>query len=199
MRTFEEEYVIKAKPKRIQDINQEAEELLRLLSPRAIVKPTPLLGEQLLKFVEFRDRISVIPTDGVDLGDNEAVTVLEEPVQIWLREDQYDYLFSDGPYSRRPKVTLLHERYHAKVHAPFVQARRQSSLRLARSRRRDIPAYMDPEWQAFAFAGCVLMPLRALHKVRPLNAENVSKTFNVSQAFAERHLGILSRNGLLPL
>lgn len=68
---------------------------------------------------------------------------------IQIREDVYDGAIEGNA---RDRFTLAHEIGHLWLHRP-------GNIALARnSNTIDIPAYMDPEWQANTFAGELLVP-----------------------------------------
>ncbi|MBU2430669.1 MAG: ImmA/IrrE family metallo-endopeptidase, partial [Proteobacteria bacterium] len=61
---------------------------------------------------------------------------------------------------------IAHEGYHAMVHIPEFRKKRavlksindEQHASLCLYRQEDVPIYMNPEWQAFRFAGALLMP-----------------------------------------
>lgn len=196
MSRFQDDYVFEAPPKSLRAIIGEAEAFLQAMRPAARLRPLPLQGAEIANYIEQKCNISVIPVN--DLADRvEAQTVLEPPVQIWIEERQEEALYNRNWVTPHAKVTLLHEAYHAVFHAPFVESRRSNRVALARSRRGDIPAYLDPEWQAFAFACSVLMPLSTLRQLKDLSPGMVARTYEVSVPAATSHLKRLRAQKLI--
>jgi Zn-dependent peptidase ImmA (M78 family) len=80
---------------------------------------------------------------------------------------------------------------HAVLHVPVVRRRLASphrDLLLARVRRGSIPAYRDPEWQAWALAGCILMPRRTVKMLPDRSLSSLAHIYGVSEEFAQSHL-----------
>ena len=77
-------------------------------------------------------------------------------------------------------------------HVPVLRRRLMITDVLARTQRGRLRAYEDPEWQAWAFAGAILMPtstLRMLQGQRASLAHNeVSRTYEVSVQMVTSHL-----------
>ena len=92
--------------------------------------------------------------------------------EIHLREDVYN-LAVDG--SGRDRLTIAHELFHLLQHC-------HENISFARMREEcDIPAYMNPEWQADAFGGELLIP-RDL--IRGMSVEEIVNSCKVSKAAA---------------
>jgi Zn-dependent peptidase ImmA (M78 family) len=88
---------------------------------------------------------------------------------------------------------MAHETGHAVIHVPEFRMKRallrsihdkkHPSLRL--HREANVKIYMNPEWQAWRFAGAILMPARTfILAVREgLNEKNLANAFMVNPAF----------------
>lgn len=187
-------------PLSMADVTAIGEAWLAKVLPEQLVAPRPLVGLTLLRHVE-QQGIPVLPVESSEMCGQEALTTLDHPVQIWMEEDFYDLLRDDGAMGRRSRVTLAHELGHALIHAPYVQ-RMYNTLHRSRNLA-SLEAHSDAEWQAFAFAGCVLMPVSVIRKYRSdlsqngsVSADLLAETFNVSFAFAQNHLKRIRRLGL---
>ncbi len=85
--------------------------------------------------------------DKLDMGECHGLTFPEEN-EIWLREDVYVGAMEGRG---RDRLTAAHELFHFLYHS-------QSKIGFARTGDGRIPAYKDPEWQADAFGGELLIP-----------------------------------------
>lgn len=74
---------------------------------------------------------------------------------IIFSEETYEGLCMDKP---RAKFTLAHELGHGVLHGSFLRLPPEGRKRHQTFKRTTLPAYLDPEWQANAFAGSFLMP-----------------------------------------
>jgi hypothetical protein len=198
MSQFAQEYVFEVPPKRTLTIVADAVRFLAEMNPRALQVPTKIMGAEIRDFLEFERGVAVLGVRAEELGRDEAWTVFGDPVQIWMELEQFELLDGTGPYSRRGRVTLTHEAYHAIEHAKFVRAYRAVQARLPRRQRQHMPAYLDPEWQAYCFAGCVLMPPAVLKHMPHQDTHAIARAFDVSASFTAKHLARMRRAALLP-
>lgn len=128
-----------------------------------------------------------------------------ECIEVVLASDTYNQLEAEV---HRARFCLAHEVGHVTLHsAELVRLSRipGATAGLARGQASDVPAYLDVEWQANAFASALLMPAAALAKldaIGKLCVEEVCNCFKVSKTcaryrlklFAERH-DLLLRHG----
>lgn len=96
----------------------------------------------------------------------------------------------------RPRFTVPHECYHGMKHGRQIRRALADVGELVVCRRGNIPAFRNPEWQADAFAGAVLMPeemvrLLAKEQRRALLTETMAAEFGVSVRAAEVRLSVL--------
>ena len=110
-----------------------------------------------------------------EMGDAHAITNPSEHTII-IREDVYRGACRG---SGRDRFTLAHEFGHYVLHDGVA-------IGLARSAEAtDIPRYRDPEWQASAFAGELLMPPRL---IKGMPAWEIAKRCGVSDQAASFQL-----------
>jgi hypothetical protein len=96
----------------------------------------------------------------------------------------------------RPRFTVPHECYHGMKHREQIRRALTDVGELVVCRRQNIKPFLDPEWQANAFAGALLMPepmvrLLASKQRRILLPDAMADTFGVSQKAAEVRLNVL--------
>lgn len=84
-----------------------------------------------------------------------------------IREDVYDEALNDGG---RHRFTLAHEVGHFIFHG-------EGRVSLTRTAEKEIPAYMQPEWQANTFAGELLIPA---HLMRDKETDEIADLCKVS-------------------
>jgi hypothetical protein len=96
---------------------------------------------------------------GLDVGVEELSDGVEGMTfpdgRVLLSEATYRGA-NDG--AGRQRFTVLHECYHGIKHRKQIQRALVDVGELVMCRRQSIKPYLDPEWQANAFAAAVLMP-----------------------------------------
>lgn len=148
--------------------------------------------------LERAARIFVCPVADEEMGDCYGLTQLGQDgeVEILIQETIFNNLGDDSSAGRFAQSTMAHELGHAILHVPELHTanRIQRVLgdevaALRRSRRKDLVAYKDPEWQAWHCAGCLCMPAELLHQMPVVaDAADVADAFNVNEVFARAHL-----------
>lgn len=92
------------------------------------------------------------------------------------------------------RSTTGHEIGHCVLHVPylagFISRARGKGVELFRANRKDIPAYLDPEWQAWEFSDELLMPSDQLRFLVGEGASiaELANTFNVNPAYVQTRL-----------
>lgn len=86
-----------------------------------------------------------------------------------IREDVYIGAISGNP---RDRFTLCHELGHYLLHTP-------DRVSFARG---DVPAYMDPEWQANTFAAEIMAPY---HLISKMSVEEIADKCGMSMTAAQ--------------
>lgn len=110
-----------------------------------------------------------------EMGNQHGLTYPEKSLII-LREDVYENAIQGNG---RDRLTIAHEVGHYFLHRP-------QSIALAKvSPGERIITYCDPEWQANAFAGELLVPYKL---VKGLTPEQVSELCGVSYTAAKYQL-----------
>ncbi|KVP98757.1 hypothetical protein WJ97_09960 [Burkholderia ubonensis] len=112
-----------------------------------------------------------------ELGESHGLTVRDgDSVCIKIREDIYDRAYAD---EGRDRGTVAHEAGHYLLHA--------RSPALHRHFGGPLKSYEDPEWQAKAFQGELLIPK---HLVNGMSVSDVAKECGVSYDAAEYQLNL---------
>lgn len=150
------------KPLKLKDIRTICSRVRKLLGipvdePIDIVR---LLEHKLhLLGIEFE----IVPES--ELGMRHGESILRQKI-IRIREDVYNRA-CEG--CGRDRLTMAHELGHIILH-------QNEEITLARSEG-TIPAYMDPEWQANAFAGELLAPFQY---IKHMDILDISTQYGVS-------------------
>lgn len=142
-----------------------------------IVEVVELVLPQVYKDFLFE----VLPAD--EMGENHGLTMPEYNV-IQIREDVY---LRARAGEGRDRMTVAHEFGHLLLHKGVALARSPSAIAL--------PAYKDPEWQAKAFAGELLISHRHLEGCQ--EAFDLVSRFDVSYDAAEIQWRAFKKEGLI--
>lgn len=130
-----------------------------------------VLNFPILQFIEW-----VLPELGLDfevvpvdeLGNAYGVTHTKKGVMS-IREDVYNRAVNGNA---RDRFTLCHELGHFLMHTP-------ERVSFARG---EVPAYMDPEWQANVFAGELMAPYELVKDMSVAEiAEKCGMSFSAAQ------------------
>jgi hypothetical protein len=147
--------------------------------------------------------IHVYAVDPADIDGDEGAT---DPagtgsIDVLLRQDIFDALHDPGPGGNRARATFPHELGHCVLHVGRLRKYR-SHLRpdtlLRRVSRGSIPAYADPEWQAWTMAGCLVAPRELLQRLLHLTEDEIARRFGISVAFLQQHLRRLKLSARSP-
>lgn len=189
------------------DIVEFANEVLAELYPDNLIMPTQFDIGHLIEVVCPRHGLNFEPTYEDELQWNEACVIVNgrvgDPVTILVHADIYDGMVKEDFRIRRARSTFLHEFSHLILHLNptrrLLAQLNNDPIRLNRMVRirREIPAYRDPEWQAWAMAGALAMPLSMLKEHQHLDREEFVGMFGVSRDFVDSHLNRLQNARLI--
>jgi hypothetical protein len=194
MSSFLEEEVPPVNPLGVAAIEELGRCFLEQLAPEMFERPQPL---NILELVDTRlpsFGIHVAPASREELGDRAGATDPrgDGEITILVSEEIWKALESTAPKSHYARSTISHEIGHAVLHVPVLRRRLLVQNVLARTQRSNLRAYEDPEWQAWMFAGAILMPRAAFRMLQDnetgLLVETVSSTFEVSTGMVVSHL-----------
>lgn len=129
----------------------------------------------------FGDNAHFEIMDIADMGNNHA---LADPdgKHMLIRADVYEGVCANRP---RDRMTIIHEIAHFILHGRTQLARRMSAV--------PPEPFRDPEWQAKAFAGAVMVPRQMVPDPWGVDAEFLAVEFGVSRPAAEIRLAQLRR------
>jgi hypothetical protein len=170
------------------------EEVAAVLGATADSLPRVLDWADLVENKLAHSGLLFFPVRDAELPDCEGATDPSGtgPIRILIRKEVYDDLGASGRRANRPRATVVHELAHAVLHVPYIREMRRlhrSADVLPRVMRGAIPAYIDPEWQAWALAGSILAPRRT---VAPMisagsTAQEIADAHGVSEQFLLSH------------
>jgi hypothetical protein len=160
--------------------------VLGVFQPSALLSPEPIDLPGWIDRMLPRFGVHVSPAGESELDDCAALTLAsgEFECEILVRE----WIWNDLANEVRPnfaRATVMHEIAHAILHVPMLRG--AVALEQAESGA-IVPPFRDPEWQAWALAGCILMPRRTLTMLSPRDTATIAETYVVSAQFAAAHL-----------
>lgn len=194
MSSFLDEEVPPVNPLGVAAIEELGRCFLDQLAPEMLATPQPLNVLELVDTRLPKFGIHVCPASREEIGYRDGATDPrgDGEITILVTEEVWEALESAAPNSYYARTTVCHEIGHAILHVPVLRRRLLHNDVLARTQRVKLKAYEDPEWQAWAFAGTVLMPRLTLQMLQAertlLTPEAVSDTFEVSAKMAQSHL-----------
>jgi Zn-dependent peptidase ImmA (M78 family) len=187
--------VVIANPRSGAEIDEIALRIIQKFQPKVLDKPTPFEIE--LFFECSLESISGVNSDYKELPsgiygytDSDA---MESVISSELMDDPFQIRFC--------RSTMAHEVGHVLIHVPefrckkallrSIHDKRHVSLRLYREV--DVPVFKNPEWQAWRFAGALLMPAPTfISAVKDgLDERELSRLFQVNPAFVRTRLSAL--------
>ena len=173
------------------------ETVVGTFQPEALAAPQPIRVREWMDDLLPRFGVHVMPASYEELGDHVAVTYAagdaesEILVSPWIYDNLHD---EERPHFAR--ATVIHELAHAILHVPMLRTRAgapsadPANVRVERKRLRE---ESDPEWQAWALAGAILMPRRTIQMLSEPSRSAVADAFFVSEKFASVRLERLAR------
>ena len=166
------------------------ETVVSTFQPEALSGPQPIKVREWIDELLPRFGIHVMPASYEELGERVAVTyaAADAESEILVSPWIYDNL-ADEERPHFARSTVIHELAHAILHVPLLRTRPQGSRETTRRLdRRWLAEASDPEWQAWALAGAILMPRRTIAMLPDRSPCSVAEAFFVSQKFAEVRL-----------
>lgn len=197
MTDFLSEEVPPVRPLSVAAIEELGSCFLEQLAPEVLAKPQALNVCKLIDTVLPHFGIHVAPASREELGNRAGATDPkgDDEINILVSESVWNNLDESAPICYFARTTVCHEIGHAVLHVPVLRRRLLQTDSLARTQRGKLRAYEDPEWQAWAFAGSILIPSPTLKKLSDKNdgltLESVSETYDVSQQMARSHINRL--------
>jgi hypothetical protein len=145
------------------DIENQALRFLRNHSPECLARPRPtpmvrIFDQVLFRHYDFRPVIELLPAGYEGLTHPAGRTVT-------LAAQVYESLEQDAGRSR---FTAAHETGHVVLHAHQLagfDCQLVEKVGVEFARRSQIKPYLDPEWQANAFAAGLLLPALMVRQV----------------------------------
>jgi Zn-dependent peptidase ImmA (M78 family) len=187
--------LVAAKPRKGLDIDAIALRIIKKFQPKVLIKPTPFNTEE---FFEFDlERVSGVKTDYRVLPTGiYGVTDSDKKISI-ISSD----LMDDSSQIKFTRSTMAHETGHVLIHVPEFRMKKallksihddkHASLRMYRED--DIPVFRNPEWQAWRFAGALLMPAMTFKAAiqQGYDEYDLSDAFQVNRAFVKTRMRAL--------
>lgn len=176
------------------DIEQQATRVRKLLEFLSEVKGASLPWIDLVEIHLPQFGLLFYPASTAELGDCEAVTDPSgvDAIHILVESQLYESLSDPGSGGNRARATVAHELGHAVLHVPYLRRIRAQGQPWLKVSRTHLESSRDPESQAWAFAGCLLMPRSLLSTTQGAFTE-LARVYGVSHSFARAHMARLHR------
>ncbi len=184
--------VVMAAPKSGADIELLVVNIIQRYQPEALIRPQEFDVERF-----FENELEALTGVKADYQH------LSLPVHGYTDSDQMVSVVStdlaENPSQRnRFRATVAHEIGHAIQHVPEFRRRKQvlrfthdcEDVSLRMFREDEVPAYRNPEWQAWRFAGALLMPEKTFRMslASGVSLYQVARTFGVSVDFVRSRM-----------
>jgi hypothetical protein len=191
-------------PLSIAAISRLAEAVLEHVSPECLLSPRPFPVLEVFEEILQNFGIDTYPVADDELPDAEAVTNPDgqrgDRITIRIRESAFDELVEGGRTALRHRATLPHELGHALLHVPVIRRQLEHPGRIHLLQRRfesEIQVFEQSEWQAWTFAGCVLMPIRTMRNLGTASLEEIANRYEVSERMAASHIKRMCNSRLI--
>lgn len=177
-----------------EDLERAAIKIIQTYQPDVLKGKQPFDIEDFVEFELCKRGIQFEVTRELPL----EIIGLTDPSEskIWVHADLADDTSASG--RRRYRSTLAHEACHGLYHIKPIQragklqifSQRKGETGTELYRKMDVPPYLNPEWQAWNFAGALLMPRPVvLSLIRDgANERELADHFEVNGAFVRRRL-----------
>lgn len=200
MSDFLEEEVPPVNPLSFKAIEMLANSFLSQFAPDNLIQAMPLDVLNLIDVKLPEYGIHVSPATREELGYRAGATDPkgDSEINILVTEEIWDALEQTAPMNYFAKTTVCHEIGHALLHVPVIRRHMLVEGVLARVQRKSLKAYEDPEWQAWAFAGCIMMPSVTVNKMLTLepllNVATLSQKYELSEKMVMAQLKKMKLN-----
>lgn len=151
-------FVPRVAPKSKREIETQATQFLKRHFPERLTVPGPLNVLELWELLE--DCYGLRP--GVEELSDGTEGMTWPDGRVLVNETTYRGVARGNG---RCRFTMCHEAYHGLEHRNQIRNVLVDTGELALFRRSDLPAAVDPEWQANVFAASILMPWGVVRKV----------------------------------
>lgn len=178
----------------IKEIEDIAYKLVEDFQPDAVKMISPFEVEKFFEF-ELKNQTGVEPVYRT-LGEGLEGYTDSEKMECVICSTLADY-GEDDVQRRRLRATQAHEIGHCHLHVKDAQKNRtmlkflhDKKASFERYQQGEIKAYVNPEWQAWRFAGALLMPECCIRAAVDKNwtRKRMSLAFDVNPSFIEVRL-----------
>lgn len=174
-------------------IEATANDALNRLAPGTARRAVPLNVEQLVDYILPQQGIHFVPVSDDELPVMWAFAQCDgsadDEIEVLVKKTEWDNLFAGGRRSHHARGTFMHELGHAILHVNAIRRRRAVGLGLPRQfRPSELKPYMNAEWQAWCFAGCMLAPRASIVAAGTLSVSELSDIFMTSTQLLALHL-----------
>ncbi|MBI5139012.1 ImmA/IrrE family metallo-endopeptidase [Candidatus Nomurabacteria bacterium] len=175
------------------DINELALKIIKHFQPKVLQGLEAFDIDRFIEIVEDEMQIDFDFTSDLPAGVHGCTSTIDNKVLI-LSD------LVDDPYSiKYARSTIAHETGHVILHLPFLRnlskdkifsQKKEENYGLNLYSKKSLRAYEDPEWQAWEFAGALLMPKPAITVLKASGSTlySMANLFNVNKVFLDSRL-----------
>jgi hypothetical protein len=197
----DDQVVTQVASKSLAQIEAAALDTLERLAPGFVGRAEPLDVANLVDYGLPKHGIHFVPVEDDELGDHWAYAQCDgdegDDVEVLVQNTEWQNVHNGGRRAHHGRATFMHELGHVILHVPQIRRRRSRGLGMPRQMRvSQIKRYQNPEWQAYAFGGCMLAPRSSIIASGLRSVAALSITFATSEELMRLHL---KRLGLLAI
>jgi hypothetical protein len=180
------------------ELEDRASKILGALQPRGVLVPQPIEIERYYEFGLPQECGIETTHERLGSGIEGYTEVREDGSAISAISLEVYEEAEESPHARRRcRSTIGHECGHIILHVPQLRNamfRYRSELRdstgIMYRKAEDVPAYLDPEWQAYNLSGALLMPKQAVLVAvgQGWSIPEMAKVFDLNPAFVQWRL-----------
>ncbi len=185
--------MIKFPARNKRDIDNVASVIVRIVQPRILKGKEPLDVFRLIEIIEDDFQIDFDFTGTLPYGIDGCTSIDDNTVYI---NSELAEWYSNARYLNS---TVTHEIGHVVIHVPYLRTiqktmtfsqRKQEAHSINLYRDIKVPLWENPEWQAWHFAGALLMPAQVVTELidKGITLKQLADHFNVNQPFLKSRL-----------
>ncbi|MBK07385.1 MAG: hypothetical protein CL920_32745 [Deltaproteobacteria bacterium] len=183
----------------MRDIESIGEDLLQEVEPSALTEPTQLdvldWSDHKLQTIGFH----VVPVRRSELELHNCREGMADhrgrpgdPIELLIEDEFFSELIEGGRLANRARAIIIHELSHGILHVPLLRQYQydlEEAFPLKRAPLREIKTFQQPEWQAWALTGAIMVPRCTLLQFPPNTPRSqIASFYGVSEKLLSHHI-----------
>jgi hypothetical protein len=178
---------------RMDDIEARAYDVLDDIAPGFVGSVAALNVGRLIDYELPKRNIHFSPVDDAELTEAWALSQtdgrIDDPIEVLVRVTEWNEMFATGSgRAHHARGTFAHESGHVFLHVHQFRRRARANALPRERLPQDVARFREPEWQAFAFGGCMLAPRPSIMSARTLSVKELAWIFDTSPDLMRLHL-----------